>query len=235
MSLFPFKLEKLKIKSFKTAKRDDLLPPTFTVMFNPSSLSMKHENVFQKYQGLNTTGREAKYIHTKSEVIALEITIDGTGVTAYPLLPKKPQSVSTQINDLLKLCFDMDSGTHEPRYLKIQWGTGILSDFDCRMKSVDIKYTQFDRSGAPLRATLSAVFVEDVDPTKQNMAARKSSPDLTHVHVVRSGDTLPLLCRNIYGSSEYYLRVAQFNNLDDFRNLTPGQTLHFPPLADTQG
>ena len=28
----------------------------------------------------------------------------------------------------------------------------------------------------------------------------------------------------------YYLRVAQANNLDDFRNLTPGQELFFPPL-----
>ncbi len=34
----------------------------------------------------------------------------------------------------------------------------------------------------------------------------------------------------IYGSSTYYLWVAQVNNLDDFRNLTPGQKIFFPPL-----
>jgi nucleoid-associated protein YgaU len=49
--------------------------------------------------------------------------------------------------------------------------------------------------------------------------------------VVKSGDTLPLLAKEIYGSSEYYLRVAEVNGIDDFRNLTPGQQIIFPPLA----
>ena len=44
------------------------------------------------------------------------------------------------------------------------------------------------------------------------------------------GVLLPLLTREIYGTEAYYLRVAQVNNLDDFRNLTPGQVLFFPPL-----
>ena len=47
---------------------------------------------------------------------------------------------------------------------------------------------------------------------------------------MKSGDTLPLLSKAMYGSSQYYLRVAQINNLDDFRNLTPGQAIIFPPL-----
>ena len=46
----------------------------------------------------------------------------------------------------------------------------------------------------------------------------------------KAGDTLPLLCREIYGSASCYLRVAQVNALDDFRNLTVGQELIFPPF-----
>ena len=48
---------------------------------------------------------------------------------------------------------------------------------------------------------------------------------------MKSGDTLPLLCKEIYGSSAHYLRVAADNRLDDFRNLVPGQTLYFAPLV----
>jgi nucleoid-associated protein YgaU len=48
---------------------------------------------------------------------------------------------------------------------------------------------------------------------------------------VKSGDTLPLLAKEIYGSSRYYLRLAQVNHIDDFRNLQPGQEIIFPPLA----
>jgi nucleoid-associated protein YgaU len=98
------------------------------------------------------------------------------------------------------------------------------------LQSVDIKYTTFDRDGSPLHAELAAVFVEDLDPKKKASLDRLSSPDLTHRRVVRSGDTLPLLCREIYGSAQHYLRVAEVNRLDDFRELRPGQELIFPPF-----
>jgi nucleoid-associated protein YgaU len=62
----------------------------------------------------------------------------------------------------------------------------------------------------------------------------KSSPDLTHVRVVKAGDTLPLLTKAIYGSSRDYLRVAEHNGLDNFRDLTPGRRLVFPPLEQSR-
>ena len=58
----------------------------------------------------------------------------------------------------------------------------------------------------------------------------KTSPDLSHSRIVKSGDTLPLLSKEIYGSAVHYLRVAQANGLDNFRSLTPGQQIVFPPL-----
>ena len=62
--------------------------------------------------------------------------------------------------------------------------------------------------------------------------ARKSSPDVTHVRTVREGDTLPLLCWEVYGSSTPYPRVAAFNRLGGFRDLVVGSQLVFPPLQD---
>jgi len=84
-------------------------------------------------------------------------------------------------------------------------------------------------------ASITSAFVEDRTAQAIFREAGKSSPDLTHVRVVKSGDTLPLLCKEIYGSSQYYLRVAAHNGLDDFRNLLPGQTLSFPPLDSGEG
>jgi len=66
---------------------------------------------------------------------------------------------------------------------------------------------------------------------KQMAIEAKSSPDLTHSRIVKNGDTLPLLSKEIYGSSSHYLWIAQQNQLDDFRNLTPGHRLFFPPLV----
>ncbi|MCG8421907.1 MAG: hypothetical protein MJE77_28635 [Proteobacteria bacterium] len=228
-----FKLEKVKIGVYGNRLRAGLPQKTFTVMFNPESFSMKHENVFQNLQGIQTSGRRAMYSHSRSDQLKLDLVIDGSGVTDYSLirlLGLGSDSVSEQIDKFLELCFFMDGNIHEPKFLKLQWGDGPLKEFDCRLQSVDIKYTSFDRDGSPLRAELTTVFVEDLDSAKRLRLEGKSSPDLSHSRVVKSGDTLPLLCKEIYGSSEYYIRVAEANQLDDFRNLTPGQELVFPPL-----
>ena len=75
------------------------------------------------------------------------------------------------------------------------------------------------------------MLISDQDVKKRVKKENKSSPDLTHSRIVKNGDTLPLLTKEVYGTSAYYLRVAQVNKLDDFRNLTPGQELFFPPLG----
>ncbi len=238
MSLNLFnKLQKLKINVYGNRLRIGLPQDTFTVMFNPTTISTQHENKFSKLQGINTSGRTAKYAYGRSKEVRLDLVLDGTGVTDFgisTLLGLGTKSVPDQIDQFLNLCFYMDGQIHEPKFLKLQWGEGVLADFDCRLQSADIEYTLFDKNGAPLHAVLKTVFVEDVDPSKRNRKDGKSSPDLSHTRVVKSGDTLPLLSKEIYGSSQYYIRVAQVNGIDDFRNLTPGQEIIFPPLATKQ-
>ena len=60
--------------------------------------------------------------------------------------------------------------------------------------------------------------------------AQDQSPDLTHLRVIKAGDKLPVLCNEIYGDPRLYLRVAQANGIDDFRNILPGMRIFFPPL-----
>jgi hypothetical protein len=233
MALNISKLQKLKITAFDKPDRQSG-GTSFEVMFNPSSISVRHENKFSRMQGINTTGRTAQYSYSHPNEFKLDLVLDGTGVTDFgitTLLGKGSKSVAEQIKSFLTLCFHMDGGTHEPKFLKIQWGEGVLKDFDCRLQSVDIEYSLFDKSGAPLHAVLKTYFIEDIDPAKRVRQEGKNSPDLSHSRIVKSGDTLPLLAKEIYGSSRYYLRLAQVNHIDDFRNLQPGQEIIFPPLA----
>ncbi len=228
-----FKLEKLKIGVYADRLRAGLPQATFKVMYNPESFSMKHANAYQRLQGINTSGRTARYAHSRAEELELELFFDGTGVGdfgASTLAGLGTASVSKQVGDFLDLCFHMDGDLHEPKFLKIQWGQGELKAFDCRLESVDVTYTSFDRSGAPLRAKLVTKFVEDLDPSKRLKRENKKSPDLSKSRIVKAGDTLPLLCKEIYGDPAHYLFVARENRLDDFRNVTPGQSLRFPPL-----
>ena len=88
----------------------------------------------------------------------------------------------------------------------------------------------FRPDGSPLRAIINATFTEVLSQPAAQGEDKKSSPDLTHIRVVKEGDTLPSMANDIYGDFSYYLEVAKANNLQDFRNLMPGQKLYFPPF-----
>mgnify|MGYP003384616714 CR=1 FL=1 len=222
------KLQKLQVLSYT----DDIrtaLAGKFEAMFNPTSLTTRHENTFSKLQGINTTGRAATFGKTLPREFAFDLVLEGNGVTGG-----RAKSVPEQVALFKRLCLNMDGDLHQPKFLKIQWGSGELSDFDCRLQTVDIEYSLFDKSGAPLHAVLKTKFLEDLSAALRVRMEHKQSPDLTHSRIVQAGDTLPLLSKKIYGSTQYYLRLAQFNQLDDFRNLQPGQEIFFPPLSDNK-
>ena len=117
---------------------------------------------------------------------------------------------------------------HRPNYLKVAWGT--LTVKRCVLKSASIAYKVFDSHGVPLRAVVTASFTDSSDDKTRVAMAQDHSADLTHVRVVKAGETLPWLCAEIYGDSRHYIAVARVNGLDDFRHLAPGTRLFFPPI-----
>jgi len=228
------KLKKLTIKAYKKRSRSvvDLIG-SFEAMFNPASFSQKYEIEYGRHQGLNSTNKRVDYARSKPRELNLKLVLDGTGVQAMGILTlDRQKSVSDRVKEFIDLTFRMNGNIHEPNFLVVEWGGkddgGLI--FSCRLASVDVAYTSFNRDGSPLRAELDVKLISDQDVKKRMAQENKSSPDLTHSRIVKSGDTLPLLTKEVYGSSQYYLRVAQANNLDDFRNLTPGQEIFFPPL-----
>jgi len=231
-----FKLEKLTIEAFEDAERSTKAerPNRMTVMFNPTSFQEKHANTYQpqRVQALNSSDKASNYLYSPPGELSFTLVLDGTGVSDYGAVSLGGDSVRTMIDTLKKLCFNMNGDSHEPNFLKLSWGP---FKWGCRLSTLDITYKLFDRSGEPLRAELAVAFLKDKDAKTILLEENKKSADLTHVRTVKSGDTLPLLCKEIYGSAGYYLRVAADNGLDDFRNLTPGQKLRFRPLDALSG
>jgi hypothetical protein len=234
-----FELARLTIAGYKDATRQEPPLGELTAQYNPETLSMHHESVFQQRAG--GLAGEGEWSYSQPRRLAVNLIFDGTrvGYMGVERLGKLP-SVAEQIRKFLAVCYQVEGKIHEPLYLKLRWGKALhgfaaFGDepepaFNCRLHSASVNYKAFDRDGAPLHAELAAVFVEQLDPPKAAAELKLSSPDLTHRRVVVAGDTLPLLCRDIYGSPVHYLRVAQVNGLDDFRSLVPGQELIFPPF-----
>lgn len=221
-----FKLEKLTITAYKTAARSGF-GSSFEAMFNPSSYSQNFAIEWKRKQGLNDSGAELEYLYSGPSELKLNLILDGTGVDTIGLFTLGSQTVSERVQEFMDVAYTYQGSLHEPAYLLAEWGE--LS-FPCRLSSVDITYTAFDRDGTPLRAELDVTLLSDDESSKRAKKDGKTSPDLTHARTVRSGDTLPLLVKEIYGSADSYLDVARFNQLDNFRSLTPGQQILFPPL-----
>jgi len=222
-----YKLEKLTLEVYDNQRREKK-PEILKVMFNPESYSFTYENKFGRPQGLDSSKKSNKYIQSKPANLALKIIIDGTGVSELGTNgPIDKKDVYTKVQDFLKATANMDGNLHEPKFIKIIWGK---LNFDCRLENVTVTYTLFDHSGNPLRAELDTSFIADTEKLKGQKQAQLTSPDLTHKRIVKENDTLPLLCESIYGTPDYYLKVAKANKLVNFRVLYPGQELFFPPI-----
>lgn len=228
MALTIFKLERFTIEGFDTADRSGSAPK-FEAQFNPTNIRWNYGISWSRGRTVNSSAHEQTYEFSHAPELNVTLTVDGTDVDSMGIYAFTSSSVEDRVKQFKKVAYDYRGNQHEPPYLRVSWGS--QETFDCRLYTFAVNYTLFDRDGTPLRAEITARFVGDILAEKLAKLQQKSSPDLTHSRVVRHGDTLPLLTKNVYGSSERYLDVAQYNGLDDFRKLLPGQELLFPPLA----
>lgn len=216
----------LKILAFRSPKFEMDGPPVgvYPAMFNPESFTVSQRVVYDQAPVPGHTSSEPTFRNIETQVFRFDFLIDGTGAAG------KKRIVFADI-ELFKLVVGYQGLIHRPHYLVINWGTFIAR---CVLDSMDIKYELFDRSGIPLRATISASFLEFTGNLLESLLANRSSPDLTHVKTVREGDTLPLLTHQVYGDASYYPEVAKVNGIDSFRDLSVGDEIYFPPLTTSK-
>ncbi len=228
-------LEKLKIVAF--AKDDFTGPPVgaFVAFFNPKSYKLTNSHTYDESEEAGKSLPRQIYKKTASRSLTFNFMLDGTGVTGPQSISSELSSVPTElwVQTQLRL-FQTLTGfnglTHQPAFLIINWGTLVFTGV---MESYDVDYQLFNSAGIPLRALITANFKEHTTDSLAGKLARLSSPDLTHTRIVKAGDTLPLMCKEIYDDESYYLEVAKANKLLNFRRLKEGDEIVFPPIVNS--
>lgn len=219
-------LGKLRIFSFR---KPEMLPTdiigTMETLINPEGYTRDYAINYNDEQACGTSANDQQYKGTPPESMAFKFLFDRTG--AMPGSPAIPGGVVAEILLFKQLTFEFIGDMHRPPYLTLTWGTLI---FPCVLKSMKVQYKLFKADGTPIRAEITANFEKFVDFNLRTALENLLSPDLTHIHEVKSGDTLPLLAHKIYGDAKHYLEVARVNELTNFKTLNPGQKLIFPPL-----
>jgi hypothetical protein len=213
---------KLFITAYANSKYSGKGTGKCSVKINPSSYTHDHQVTYTKQESIGSPGAPLKFAGIPPETISFDVFFDATGA-----IENNKVAVKTQIDQFKKVCFTYNGKIHEPNYLIVSWGTLV---FKCKLTSLNISYTLFKNDGTPLRAKATVKFEEAIDANIISKEANNKSPDLTHLIVVKEGDRLPLLCYNMYGDSSYYLEVAAYNNLVNFRELVPGTKLYLPPI-----
>jgi nucleoid-associated protein YgaU len=224
-------LQHLTIEAYAKSNFSGLLGE-FQVLMNPEKYARDYKILYNDVQPQGKSSGSPEYNKTKSDQVSFELIFDATGAVP-PVDPGKPVSakngIEDQIDAFLKLVFDYNGNTHSPNFLRLLWGR---FSFDCRLTKLKFDYTLFRPDGVALRAKAAVTFEEYTNKVELAKEENNNSPDLTHVRTVNAGSTLPNMCYEIYGSSALYLQVAAVNGLTDFRALTVGSELVFPPLAE---
>jgi hypothetical protein len=218
------RFEKLKIFAYSDPGCEQQVGDPFTAMMNPESYAQEIKMEFENGQGQGTSGSQPRFKLKPPEELSFEILFDNTGI-----IDGNPrQDIADDITFIKDFLMGYEGDIHQPKFFKFVWGTSLMKGI---CTSLNITYKLFNPDGKPIRAICKILIRELKEEERRVAEERNSSPDLTHYRVVKSGDTLPLMCYRIYGHSKYYLEVARVNKLSDFRRLQPGTQIFFPPLT----
>ena len=224
--------EKLKIYAYtdpgcgddKLASLDE---NPITAMINPENYTIEMKVEFNNGQAGGTSGSQPRFEKKAPGELAFEFLYDNTGI-----IDGNPrEDISEDLVKLSDFLMGYDGDIHQTRFFKFVWGTSLMKGV---CSSLSVAYKLFNPDGKPIRAICKVNIRELVEEEARVLGENNSSPDLTHFRIVKKGDTLPLMCFKIYGDSTYYLQVAGVNKLNNFRNLTEGTEIFFPPFDKTK-
>jgi len=224
-------LEKLELIAYETSEYKTEVPDgRFTTQINPEKVSLKYEIDIPEDQASGTSSSQATFGKMKPQDLSFEFMFDSTGAVPLPdrTSPINPLGVFPRVQEFMSVVYAYNGEEHKPNNLKIAWGKLI---FKCVLKTLTIDYRLFRPDGTPIRAVASAAFQGAIDEELRVAQDAPASPDITHTRVVKDGETLQQLTKEIYGKPDYYLEVARANRLGNFRKLTTGQLISFPPIA----
>jgi len=172
-----------------------------------------------------------QYVRGQNEKIAMELFFDTTDMGMVDFVTDV-RTLTSQVYQLLKV----DGNLHAPPRVQLAWGAGgQLTSYGATispwlvLESVSEEFSLFSPGGVPLRAKLNVSFREAWTIEQQLQVTPRHSSDRTTLHRVMRGETLAHIAAEELSDPTQWRLIADANNLDNPRLLTPGQVLIIPP------
>ena len=222
-------LKKATITVVDGAHKGDVI----TVLFNPTEYTFDRSN---SYKAIPVPGLGApllQFVNGESDQLSMDLFLadytDPKGPTS--LQQKETNPLGKRLRDLTHL-LAIDRDLHAPPPVRFNWGT---MQFTAVIEKIGRKVTMFHPDGNPARVTLSVSFKEYRTLRQLIEDPRRESADKTKRRVVVGRDTLWLIAAREYDDADQWVRIADANDLDDPREISPGDWLELPAMENPNG
>lgn len=212
---------------------------SYDVQYNPSELQFEKSAQLAEIQIPGLDAPLQQFIRGNAEKLTMEIFCDsserGTGLGAASVTKE-----TDKFYQLVKLI----PALHAPPVVTFIWhkqfpgnevgkawgGAQRRTSFVGVAESVRSRFTLFNPVGIPLRATVTLVLREWRPIEKQLARQNPKSPDRSHQHVLRQGETLSALAGAFYERPGDWRPILDANAIEDPRRLAAGLPLALPAL-----
>jgi hypothetical protein len=196
------------------------------VLFNPAEYSHERGNTYKASTIPGLSGPLLHFINGEADVLSMELFLDD-----YMEPNPGGRSVQQRLDEIASL-LEIDRDLHAPPPIRFVWGKLA---FKAIIEKLSRKITMFHPEGIPARATLNVTFKEYKTLPELIREPRLQSADKTKRRVIVGRDSLWALAAREYNDAAQWRVIADFNDLDDPRDIAPGDWLTVPPLEHDDG
>ncbi|MET4023180.1 LysM peptidoglycan-binding domain-containing protein [Bradyrhizobium sp. S3.2.12] len=204
-----------------------------TVLFNPTEYTFDRTN---SYKSIPVPGLGApllQFVNGESDQLSMDLFLDDYTDPRGPtsLQQKETDPLGKRLRDLTNL-LEIDRDLHAPPPVRFNWGP---MEFAAVIEKIGRKVTMFHPDGNPARVTLSVSFKEYRTLRQLIEDPRRESADKTKRRVVVGRDGLWLIASREYDDANQWVAIADANDLDDPREIAPGDWLELPAMETPNG
>jgi hypothetical protein len=202
--------------------------------FNPTSIKFTKTAEFKQAPRTGATHPKVEFTGTGPTDLKLDLLLDA--------MERQPTSdVQAKVEMLLDwtgpTSASRNTRSPSPPELQFTWGSLVIgggTTFHGHLKSVDVSYLLFARTGEPLRAEVSLTLTSKAeDPKGTNPTSGGTRPQRAHTLV--RGDTLQSVAWSTYGDPGYWRRIAEVNAVDNPLRVPIGTRLLLPDTGELEG
>ena len=194
---------------------------TIDCMFNPEKYTITKKNCYNPGKSLVEPPKPEfqRYERTTLTLSTLYFDTYETG--------KDLTAITNKLWDLM-LPEDENAAKPKPPEVTFKWGnfsfTAVITD-------MTMDFTLFDKDGKPVRAEVKISFMQSESPTKKpHQNPTSGGGPIQEIRRVITGDRLDLIAADVYGDATKWRHIADYNRINNPRQLRPGQVITIPPL-----